>query len=1083
LSYLRRGSYSLGICEWSRETNRPSVGAAEVAQLISLAKEAEADGRWLDALDYASQALSADPGQTAAAALVGAARRRLGTVKEAGAELRRITVMAVDMHRSTAIAAQLGPESMRELMLEVYEACVDAVARYEGGVTKYLGDGILALFGHPVAHEDDPRRAVLASLAVLDGVEGRAADWQARFGVPVKVRVGLDSGLVAVGPVDASPWSSEEIAGDPPNVASRVQATAEQMTVRVTDATNELIQGWFETVPVGPVELRNYPEPVALHRVLGPTEAETRLEARAGARPPLLGREAELEALRAGWGRAASGERQAVSLVGEPGVGKSRLVEHLIATATASGGASVTLACSRLHRESALRPVARALGRFFRLSPQERDSDALALDAIRRRLGQLGNRRIATEDAVPIYGWLLGVRSAVDLEPEALRQKTFEAVIDLLEAMAIGSQLLLCVDDADTADPSTVALLRALLARPSAPMLVVLTSRQPLPVELAGSAEVLRLAGLSGEDAGALVRAVAPKIGDEAVERLVAGSDGVPYFLEEQARAAQEAPDGAARAPQELSVFLAARLDELGPGPKRLLGEVAVAGEGVRRDVLERLSEAPAEQLDAQLDELCRRRVLLRRGGPTGEMIGFRHALMREAALEGILESRRAELHRHCAEVLSELGEAASEDLAHHYELAGEAEPAARAWLAAGRTAAASGANTEATGLFRRALGALASLPEGATRAAIELDLQLGIGTALSTLEGYTSPGARAAFERAMALGERLGDTATVFPALWGTSSYWFVLGEHRIDSGLVERMLHIAEQQEDPRFRFEAAFVAGYRRLYLGHFEAAREELLRATRHLGLEPIADLPEDSGIVSRSKLAIVLWFLGEAEESREAAAEALRLVDSLDPATRRGALTAAWVSANLAWRMELDGDSEAAIELADRSAAIAAERLYPTWFAAATLHRSIAQCRLGRLDEGLPTLVAMVDAWRAAGRDHQGRQLHPMLMTPYFAGRLAEARLADGGAEEAARLVDELLAQTARSGERFWDVELLRLRAAAAASRGAPPEAIDADLGAARALASEQGARALAGGLERRGEASAPGDGSIAGSRP
>ena len=681
-----------------------------------MAQTAGASGRWLDALDYASQALAADPSQVAAAALVGTARH-LGTIRKDSAELRQITVVAVDMHRSTAIAAQVGPESMRELMLEVYEVCVNAVARYEGRVTKYLGDGILALFGYPVAHEDDARRAVLASLAVLEGVDAHTAEWEARLGTPVAVRVGVDSGVVAVGPVDASPWSTEEIAGDPPNVASRVQATADQMTVVVTEATNELIQGWFETLEIGPVELRNYPEPVCLHRVLRPTKAETRLEARGGVRPPLLGRDAELAVLRAAWSRvAASGTRQVVSLTGEPGIGKSRLLEHLIATAIASGGAHVTFSCSRLQQESSLRPVARALARFFSLSPRERASDALSLDAIRRQLEQLGNRRVATEEAVPIYGWLLGVRSAVDLEPEELRRKTFDAVIDLLEAMSISATLVLCVDDADTADPSTVELLQTLLARPGTPMLVLLTGRGALP-ELPDPGEVLELTRLSAEDATAVVRAVAPRIDDEVVKRLVAGSDGVPYFLEEQARAAQESPDEAAGAPLELSLFLAARLDELGPGFKRLLGEIAVAGEAVQLDVLTRLTEVPAEELDPLLEELCRRRVLLRKSGPTGEVVRFRHALMRDAAFDGILGSRRAELHRHFAELLAQQpGVAAPEDLARHYELAGDPEHAARSWLEAGRVAASSGAGTEATALFRHSLAALADLPEGATR-------------------------------------------------------------------------------------------------------------------------------------------------------------------------------------------------------------------------------------------------------------------------------------------------------------------------------------------------------------------------------
>jgi tetratricopeptide (TPR) repeat protein len=893
---------------------------------------------------------------------------------------------------------------------------------------------------------------------VLDGIGALAVAWEARCGAEVKVRIGVDSGVVAVGPVDASPWSSEEFAGDPPNVASRVQSTAEEMTVRVTDATNELIRGWFETIPVGPVELRNYPKPVHLHRVLGPTAAETRLEARAGVRPPLLGRDAELAVLRAAWTRVSGNdERQLVNLTGEPGIGKSRLVEHVTATAIASGAAHVTFACSRLHQDSSLRPVSRAVARFFSRSPRERESDALSLDAIRRQLEQLGNRRVPTESAVPVYGWLLGIRSAVDLEPEELRRRSFQAVIDLLEAMALSSRLLLSVDDADTADPSTLDLVRALLDRPPAPMLVVLTARGPLP-DMPAEGERLELGGLRPDDAAALVRAVAPRIEEEVVERVVAGSSGVPYFLEEQARASAETSDRAAGAPLGLSVFLSARLDELGPTLKRLVEEIAVAGDAVRQDVLAKLTQLPENELNRRLDDLCRRRVLLRKAGG---LVRFRHTLIREAAVDGILESRQVELHRRLAEVFAGFPGVAPEDLARHYELAGDTEPAVRSWLEAGRMAAAGGANTEAIKLFRHGLTALDLLPEDPGRAAVELDLQLGLGTALSTVEGYTSPDARAAFERAVVLGEQLGDTATIFPALWGTSSYWFVLGEHRIDSGLVERIVRIADEQADPRFRYEAAFVAGYRRLHLGRFEEAREELERATAHLGLAPIADLPEDSGIVSRSTLSVVLWLLGDAEASREAAEQAFELASSLDPSSRGAALTTCWVGANLAWRAELAGESEAAIEFADRSVVIAAERHYPTWFAAATLHRSIAQCRLGLFDEGLPTLVAMVDAWRSVGRDATGRQRHPVLMTPYFAGRLAEARLASGDAAEAARLVDELLAETAASGERFWDVELLRLRAAAARSRGAPPESVQDDLEAARALAIEQSAGALA----------------------
>lgn len=1009
----------------------------QIVRLISLAESAAERSEWLQSLDYASQALTADPRRTAAAELVGNARARLSAVRAVGPELRQITVVAVDMHGSTSIAAAAGAERMRELMLELYEVCIEGVTRYDGRVSKYLGDGVLAQFGYPIVHDDDARRSVHASLAILAAVEARAEDWEARFGERISIRIGVDSGVAAVGPMDSSPWSGEELAGDPPNIASRVQSTAERMTVRVTDATNELIKGWFDTLPVGPVELRNYPRPIGLHRVLGPTQAETRLEARGGTRPPLVGRDGELAELRAAWNRVATnGERRIVNLTGEPGIGKSRLAEHVIATAVATGATNVTLACSRLHRDSSLRPVARALGRFFRFSAKERDNDALSLDAIRRQLEQLGNRRMPTEEAVPVYGWLLGIRSAVDLEPELLRRQSFHAVIDLLEALAATSGLVLGVDDADTADPSTVELLQRLLARPASPILMVLTSR----VAFTGLAdgEVLELAGLASEGAAALVRAVAPTLDDEAVGRILATSDGVPYLLEEQARAAQEGSGRATAEPLELSVFLAARLDELGADMRRLLGLIAAAGTSIRVDVLRRLTDADAAELDERLQELGSRRVLLRASGPRGDVVRFRHGLMREAAYDGLLLAKRSELHRRIATYMSELppGSVPPEDLARHYTRAGAAVEAAHWWGEAGRAAAAGGANAEAVELFERSLEALGQLPEGGGQEGLELALQLGLGTARSTMDGYTSPQARKSFERAVVLGDGLADTTALFPALWGTWSYWFVLGEVGLASGLADRCLRIAREADDERLRFEAGAIVGYQRLHLGDFEGARSELQLAGKQVGLEPVTAFPHDPGIVSLSALAVALWFLGETEASRSTASEALSLAESLDANDRRAGLTEAWVRCNFAWRAELDGDHAGAIEMAERAAEIATDRGYATWLAAASLHRSIGVCSQGDLERGLPTLAKLVDAWRSAGCDDEGRQRHPVLMTPYFAGRLAEARLASGDIEEASAQIDEILAATATSGECFWDAELLRLRASARAGGAA-----------------------------------------------
>jgi class 3 adenylate cyclase/tetratricopeptide (TPR) repeat protein len=1045
-----------------RQPDRPAE------TLISLAQAAAARSQWLDALDLAAQALASDPELADAAALVGVARQRLGSLGQSSGELRQVTVMFIDVHRSTTIAAHLGPERMRQLMLGFYEVCVDAVTRYEGRVFRYMGDGVLVQFGYPVTHEDDARRAVLAGLAVIEGVRSHEAAWEERFGERIAVRIGVDTGMVAVGPIDASFLSVEEIAGDPPNVAFRVQSVAEPMNVWVTETTHRLVEGWFETTPIGPIELRNYPRPIQVHRVVRPSQAETALEARRHPRPPLVGRASELAVLRLAWDDVAlNGERQVVTITGEPGIGKSRLIEHLVATARATGAPNVTLACSRLHTDSPLRPMKRALARFFQVGPDEEGADALRLDAIRRRLEHLPNRRVPTELAVPAYGSLLGIRSAVDLQPEQLRQRTFDALLDLFEAMAQGSRLLLCVEDVDAADASTDELLRTLLERPSVPMLMILTGRGPLS-SFPEPNHALELIGLDNRDARALIGTVAPDMDERVLARLVARSAGVPFFLEEQARAAREAPGGPVAETVELSAFLSARLDELGSELKPLMEEIAVAGEEVRLDVLRRVTDSPGDALDRMVGELQDRRVVLRRSSPVGDLVQFRHSLVRQMAYSGLLEGRRTQLHRRLADVLGELplGAAAPEEVARHYELAAEYDKAVDRWLQAAQAAAASGAATEAIELSRRALSVLGRLPAGERRSKLELEAQLGLGTELSTVGGYTSPEARAAFERAVQLGESLDDSTAIFPALWGTWSYWFVLGEHHVAAPLADRCLRISlERATDIRFRWAAAAIVGYQRLYSGDFEPARRELELATEHVGVEPVAAFPHEPGIVSGSALAVAFWFLGESAASRKAADDALALAESLDPASGRAALTECWVAVNLAWRAQLDGDATAAIDLANHAEEIAARHGFATWLVAATLHRSIALCSLGRLDEGLPTLALMLDAWLSAGRDRTGRQLHPVLTTPYFGGRLAEARLANGEISEAADWVDRLLAGSLVQGEGFWDAELLRLRAMIRRAEGAAPELSDADVESARRVVERQGARALAARLD------------------
>jgi class 3 adenylate cyclase len=981
-------------------------------------------------LDLASEALAADSSLDDAAAVVGVARHRLSVLNARSVELRQLTIVAVDMCASTAIAAAVGPERFRELMMDLYAACVEALTRYDGRVLKFNGDGVLAEFGHPVAHEDDGRRAALGALAVVDGVERRRERWEKRFGTRVAVRVGIDTGTVAVGPMDASPWSADEVAGDPPNIASRVQAVADPMSVWVTDATRQLIAGWFDTEPIGPVKLRNYPRPVNLHRVRRPTEAENRLEASVRSRPALVNRSSELEVFRSAWNHVSdTGERRVIAITGPAGIGKSRLVEHVIGTAVAAGATPITLACSPLYRASPLRPVARALRRQFRIAPGEETSDALVLAAIRRQLDQLPSRRVPTEDAARVFAWLLGRSTFIDLQPEALRRRAFDALIDLFEALAAGNPVVILVDDADAADPSTAELLAALLARPVTTSMLVILAGRALP-DVGECDAVIELAGLTDGDAGRLARSVAPDLDDDTIGRIVERCDGVPFYIEELARAATENRGDVASEVVELSAFVAARLDELGVRLRQLVALVAIAGREVRLDVLARLSTLSPARLDAQVAELAARGVLRRGRDARGELVRFRHDVIREAAYRTLLTTHRAEQHLRLAQILAELppDSIRPDDLGAHYTLGGDHASALRCWLRAARQATITGARSEAIELFRYALTAIARLPASAELTGAELEAQFGLGAALSVTHGYTSSQARAAFQRAMELAEALDDSTAIWPALWGIWSYWFVLGEHQTAAVLAERCLSIAEHDpHDSRFRSATAAIIGYQRLYLGDFVGAHDELELAARHVGAEPLPELPQDPAIISNATLSVALWFLGEHDRSAAVAQMAWEQAQRMEDINPRAGLTRAWVACKLAWRAELAGDPRGALQLSELAAAISARHGYATWLANATLHRAIALCALGRTGEGLPLLTKMVDAWQGLGRDPEGHQRHPVLMTPYFAGRLAQARQSAGDLDGAAAVVAEQLAATEASGEHFWDAALRELQ--------------------------------------------------------
>ena len=551
---------------------------------------------WAQAISYAGRALATNPTHGGALNLVVAARQQLDLAADPQGERRVLTVLMADLVGSTRLPRLLGPEGYREVLLALHGICVTAITTYEGRVAQYLGDGILAYFSYPEAHEDDARRAVLAGLDIVNGLAAHRQGFIDRFGVDLQVRVGIDTGLVVIGALGAGDWTTgDSIVGDPPNVASRIQHLARPNTVVVSDVARRLVERHIALRAGRPRNVRGLPSPVVLHRALGPIETGAAYSLQPSTRS-MVGREAETARLREAWAAVLAGERRYIQLVGEAGIGKSRLVDHLVNLAHASGGRSTVLSCSALRRQVPFHPVVTALRGLLGI---DTTSSALTVDRLRERLAQLVPTGIEPETGVAVLASLLGISAPGDLLPEQLHELTLSVLAELISSMSAATPFLLVVEDVHDADPSTLKLLHRIIGQTSVPIGLLITSR-PGGQDLAGEVTTIVVSPLNGDAAATIVRQVLGDAEPKLVAQLVERADGIPLYLEELARWSREQEDPSA-VPVALSGVLSARLDGLPSGAREVASMAAVIGTHVDADLLALVSDLPGERLDQHL--------------------------------------------------------------------------------------------------------------------------------------------------------------------------------------------------------------------------------------------------------------------------------------------------------------------------------------------------------------------------------------------------------------------------------------------------------------------------------------------------
>jgi class 3 adenylate cyclase len=747
------------------------------------------------------------------------------------AERRQLTVMFCDLVGSTAMSARLDPEDMREVIRAYQDACSGAIARYDGFVAKFMGDGVLAYFGFPRAHEEDAERAVRAGLDILSAVgklETAAKEW-------LQVRIGVATGIVVVGDLVGHGSAQEQaVIGDTPNLAARLQALAEPGTLVIAEATRRLLGGAFELKALGPQILKGFDAAVPAWAVLREAENLSRFEAsRSHGLTPFVGREQEVALLIERWREAREGEGQIVLLSGEAGIGKSRILAALRERIGSEPYITMRYQCSPHHVNDAFYPVASHIWHAANFVSGE--PAGMRLDKLEAMIARSG---VSSQDTAPYLAALLSIPfegryPPIETSPGDQKERTITALIDLFAGLTKDAPVLVLLEDAHWIDPTSLDLFGRLVDRLSEfRALLVITFRPEFVAPWQGRAHVtsLSLNRLGHRQALAMIERVTggKALPTEVTEQIVAKTDGVPLFVEELTKTILESgllrEESGAYAlasaltplaiPSTLQDSLMARLDRLAP-----VREIAQIGAAIGRDfsfrLLEAVSPIQGPALQEALGRLVAAELIFGRGAPPNANYTFKHALVQDTAYSSLLRGRRQRIHAEIARVLVERFpdqvESAPAVIAHHYTEAGLAEPAAHNWLAAAELAHARASPTDANHFAEVGLAQLPRIPEGPDRQSLELALQIANANALLAMKGYNAPETLAALNSARALIDAsIGSDLQRFTVLYGLGAASYIGARVQPALALAREIVEVADRQADTTYRLVAYRLLG---------------------------------------------------------------------------------------------------------------------------------------------------------------------------------------------------------------------------------------------------------------------------------